>query len=69
MRYKDFAAFILTHGRPDRVVTYNALLRAGYTGPIYFIVDNEDKTVDRYRDRYGDRVIIFDKEAAAKTFE
>ncbi len=26
----DFCAFILTHGRPDKVLTYRTLRRAGY---------------------------------------
>jgi hypothetical protein len=57
-----FAVFILTHGRPDNVVTYKTLKRCGYTGRLYFIVDNEDKHVEKYREAYGsDRVIVFDK--------
>ncbi len=28
----DFCAFILTHGRPDKVLTYRTLRRAGYRG-------------------------------------
>lgn len=57
----DFGAIILTHGRPDGVVTDKTLRRAGYSGPIWYLVDNEDKAADRYRERYGDRVIVFDK--------
>ena len=64
-----FAVFILTHGRPNRVVTYNALRREGYTGDVYIIIDNEDKTADEYRKRFGDKVIIFDKAAIAQTFD
>ena len=44
---RKFAAFILTHGRPDNVVTYKTLRACGYTGDVFFIVDNEDATVDR----------------------
>lgn len=63
---RRFAAFILTHGRPDKVYTYATLRADGYTGPVYFIVDNEDRTVDRYREKFGaDRVIVFDKKAMA----
>ena len=65
----DFAVFILTHGRPDNVITYNTLQRQGYTGPLYIIVDNEDKTIDQYRKRFGERVIVFDKAAIAETFD
>lgn len=58
----DFAVFILTHGRPDNVITYTTLKRCGYTGPIYFIVDNEDKTINKYIENFGkDRIKIFDK--------
>ena len=60
-----FAALILTHGRPDRVVTYETLRSYGYTGPIYIVIDNEDDTADQYRERYGDSVIQFDKLAVA----
>lgn len=65
----DFAVFILTHGRPDRVHTYNRLIDDGYTGPIFIVIDNEDKLAREYGDRYGDKVIMFDKEEIAKTFD
>lgn len=57
----DFCAFILTHGRPDRVHTYNTLIRAGYTGKVFIVIDDEDKTAGEYRDRYGDKVLQFCK--------
>lgn len=66
MENKDFAVFILTHERPDNVKTLKALKENGYTGLIYFIVDNEDKTVDKYIKNFGEeRVKIFDKKAIA----
>ncbi len=62
MQNKDFAVFILTHNRPDNVLTYASLVKAGYTGDVFFIVDNEDRSVDRYiRNFSADRVIVFDK--------
>lgn len=64
-----FAVFILTHGRPDRVITYDTLRNQGYTGDIYLIVDNEDETVEQYRAKFGDKVIVFDKQAVAQTFD
>lgn len=61
-----FCVFILTHGRPDNVITYKTLQKCGYTGRLYFVVDNEDKTVDRYRQNFGtERVVVFDKKAIA----
>ena len=66
----DFCTFILTHGRPDRVHTYKTLLRAGYTGKIYIVIDDEDKTADEYRARFGDKVLQFCKsEIAARIDE
>lgn len=64
-----FAVFILTHGRPDKVITYHTLRKQGYTGKIYIIIDNEDKTAERYHQLYGDQVIVFDKLAISKTFD
>ncbi len=65
----DFCAFILTHGRPDRVTTYNTIRKQGYTGKIYVVIDDEDKTEDQYRERYGDEVLQFSKAEIAKTFD
>lgn len=69
MMRDDFCAFILTHGRPDRVKTYDTLLKAGYTGKIYIVIDDEDKTEPEYRKRYGDKVLQFGKAEIAKTFD
>jgi hypothetical protein len=61
-----FCVFILTHGRPDNVITFKTLEKCGYTGRLYFVCDNEDKTVDQYIKNFGkDRVLIFDKKAEA----
>jgi hypothetical protein len=67
---KKFGVLILTHGRPNDVVTYESLRERGYTGPIYIVIDNEDKTADQYRTKFGnENVIMFDKEAISKTFD
>lgn len=65
----DFAVFILSHGRPDRVYTYSMLRDCGYTGPIYIVIDNEDQQADEYYRTYGDRVVMFDKAAIALEFD
>lgn len=69
MRTNNFAVFILTHGRPDKVITLEALKKHGYTGDWYLIIDNEDKKIDDYINKYGDKVIIFDKKAVSLTFD
>jgi hypothetical protein len=66
----DFCAFILTHGRPDRQFTLNSLEKRGYTGPVFFVVDDEDATLPEYQRRYGtERVLTFSKSAIAETFD
>jgi hypothetical protein len=65
----DFCAFILTHGRPDRVHTVPVLRAAGYTGPIRYLVDDEDATLPEYQRRFKDEVIVFSKAQIAETFD
>jgi len=54
--------FIITYGRPDNQVTYRSLRRQGYTGKIYFVCDDSDVTLDDYKKRYGDDVLVFSKQ-------
>lgn len=61
---EDFAAFILTHRRPDNQQTLRLLQRSGYTGRTYLIVDDEDPTLEEYRARWGDQVVVFSRAAA-----
>lgn len=66
----DFCVFILTHGRSDRVHTYDTLIRKGYDGKIYFVCDDEDQTLDLYREKFGeDRVLVFDKKDIARRYD
>lgn len=62
----DFVAIILSHGRPTNVRTYNTIRKAGYTGDIIILCDNEDKLLDEYINIYGDQVVVFDKIEEAK---
>lgn len=58
---KDFAVVIISHGRPN-CETVKTLRESGYTGEIYIVVDDEDKTKDEYLRLYGeDHVHIFHK--------
>ena len=66
----DFVAFILTHGRPDKVYTTQALADAGYTGRVVYVVDNEDDKVDEYKRKFGEgNVVVFDKLKKSKEFD
>lgn len=60
--------FIISHGRPDNVKTYETLRKCGYHGRVIIVVDNLDSTVDEYRKRFDD-VVVFDKKAIADTFD
>lgn len=61
MESKDFAVFILSHGRADTISTYKALRDGGYTGRTYVVIDNEDDQEDLYRQKFGGDIIQFDK--------
>lgn len=65
----DFAVFILTHGRPEKIVTLNSLKVGNYSGKWYIVIDNEDDKEDEYRKLYGDKVLQFDKLEISKTFD
>lgn len=66
----DFAIFILTHGRPDNVITYDTLRKCNNTNKVYFIIDNEDDKADKYYANFGkENVIMFDKEKKSKEFD
>lgn len=70
MKHKNFAVFILTHGRADNVITLKTLNRLGYTGEIYYIVDDTDKQLDKYIENFGeDRVLVFNKIESMKNFD
>lgn len=65
----NFAVFILSHGRPNKIYTIEALNKSGYTGAWYIVIDNEDKTADEYIKNFGDKVLIFDKQKKSKEFD
>lgn len=70
-KFKDFAIFIMVHGRPTKDWTYRTLRRNGYTGKIYLVGDNLDESIDEYKKiwnpilaKHGNELIVFDKEKA-----
>lgn len=65
----EFAIFIMVWGRPDKMWTLQNLRKSGYTGKIFFVADNLDPTVEEYKKKYGDDVLVFDKEEAAKKYD
>jgi len=65
----DFAVFIMVHGRPDKMWTYQQLRDKGYTGKIFLVADDLDPTMPEYKKKYGDELLVFDKKKAALTVE
>lgn len=63
MTKTDFVVFILSNGRPDRQLTLETLQESGYTGDWFILCDNLDPTLKTYRHKYGEKVLVFDKEA------
>jgi hypothetical protein len=64
-----FAVVIPTYGRPDRVFTHNTLRKCGYTGDIYLLCDDSDKSLPKYQKQYGDKVLVFNKDEVIGTFD
>lgn len=57
---EDFAAIIISHGRPD-CKTIEVLKKYGYTGRYYIVVDDEDEALSEYKKNYGEHVHVFKK--------
>lgn len=66
----NFAIFILSHGRADNMKTVDTLRKCNYTGKWYIVLDNEDKTYNRYAEKFGeDKLIVFDKLKISQEFD
>jgi hypothetical protein len=66
MNTYKFVTFIISHGRADNVRTLKTLAKCGYTLPWYIVIDNEDKTAEKYIHNFGkEKILIFDKKAIA----
>ena len=70
MRHKSFVVFILSHGRAGNVKTLKTLKRAGYTGRVIIVIDNEDELGEDYKRIYGkDNVVVFDKQDISERYD
>jgi hypothetical protein len=67
---RNFAIFILSHGRPDNVITLKTIKKQNYAGNWYIVCDNEDKTLPEYISKYGkDKIVVFDKAKIAEQID
>lgn len=62
---KEFAVFILSHGRADDLKTAKMLKNGNYTGDWFVVIDDEDNQEDTYRRLFKKRVIQFNKRKQA----
>jgi hypothetical protein len=62
---KRFCIFIISHGRPDNIHTLRSLEKANYQGDWYIVCDDQDETINKYIENFGDRVQIFEKQIIA----
>ena len=70
MKHKSFVVFILTHGRASNVRTLKTIRKAGYTGKVVLIIDNEDSMDKDYYRIYGkENVYMFDKKDIAERYD
>jgi len=68
MKHKDFAIFILTYGRSEKIYTLETLRKQGYTGKIYLVCSVDDKELENYKNLHKN-VIEFDKNDYKGTFD
>ena len=57
----DYAVFIISHKRPE-VETLKALEKSGYQGEYFIVIDDTDPTIEEYKSRYGEHLLVFNKE-------
>ena len=70
MKNKNFIIFILSHGRANCLHTIKALKKQGYTGRILILLDNEDNSINKYIENFGEKnIYIFNKKEISKKFD
>ena len=52
---------ILSHNSADNVMTYDMLSRMSCDLPVHVLVDNEDKMLSEYKERFKDKLLIYHK--------
>lgn len=63
MKNDGYCVFIISHGRPE-CRTYKIL---GKLPCCYIVCDDEDEQLGEYQKRYGDHVIVFNREKYVQT--
>lgn len=59
-------AFILSYGRPERVRTWDLFSLCAPDLELWVVVGDDEPYLERYRERFGERLIVFNKASAKK---
>lgn len=57
----NFAYFIACYGKPNKILTYDALKKLNAEYPIYLVVGDDDPKCNEYLTKYGEIVLIYNK--------
>lgn len=57
----NFCVFILTYGRPNKVITLDSLIKQKYDGKYFLVCSIDDEKLPEYIKKYGDKVVTFNK--------
>jgi len=57
----NFCVFILTYGRPNKVITLDTLIKQKYDGKYFLVCSIDDEKLPEYIKKYGDKVVTFNK--------
>ena len=60
---KEFAIFILSHNRAEKIDTLDMLQKAGYNGSWYVVISTDNEQIEKYKQKIPqENLLIFNKE-------
>ena len=65
----NLAVFILTYGRPEKIHTLNTLRKQNYTGDIFLVCSEDDKTLNKYQEIKDVQKLVFNKNDYSNKFD
>lgn len=69
MMKNKFCVFILSHQNVNECKTLEMLKKYNYTGDWKIVIDDLDDQKEKYKERYKDHLVIFDKLAYLNSFD
>ena len=65
----EFIILIISYGRADNLKTLKTLHKYGYKGDYRIVCSDDDKTLDLYKENFGDKVVVFNKQKIKEKFD